>query len=74
MQLFGLSSRVPHYRHTLHALLSIVRSEGWRGLYVGLSINYIKVAPAHAISFFTYDAMKRALRVDEHRPSAAAAG
>ena len=70
MQLFGLSSTLPHYRNTWDAARSIVRREGVRGLYIGLSINYIKVAPAHAISFLTYDYMKRALRVQEHHSPA----
>ena len=67
MQLFGLSSTLPHYRNTWHAMRTIVAKEGVRGLYVGLSINYIKVAPAHAISFFTYDFMKQALHVNDER-------
>ena len=102
MQLFGLSSTLPHYRNTWDAAKSIIRKEGVRGLFVGLSINYIKgqrrsasttshfltllpsfscprshpcsvsficahvVAPAHAISFLTYEHMKRVLKVDGH--------
>ena len=67
MQLFGLSSTLPHYRSTWDAARSIVQKEGVRGLYIGLSINYVKVAPAHAISFLTYDYMKKILRVQEFR-------
>ena len=70
MQLFGLSSTLPHYRNTWHAMRVIVQKEGVRGLYVGLSINYIKVAPAHAISFFTYDYVKKLLQVNnQHHAS-----
>lgn len=43
MQLYGLASQLPQYRHTLHAFQSIIRTSGIRGLYIGLSINYIKV-------------------------------
>ena len=71
MQLFGLSSTLPHYRNTWDAMRVIVAKEGVRGLYVGLSINYIKVAPAHAISFFTYDYVKKMLQVNnQHHASA----
>ncbi|KAI4381855.1 hypothetical protein MLD38_007885 [Melastoma candidum] len=37
---------------------SIIRNHGWRQLYAGLSINYIKVVPSVAIGFTTYKAMK----------------
>lgn len=63
MQLYGLASTLPRYRHTAHALKDILRTEGIRGLYVGLTINYWKVAPAHAISFFCYEACKKHLDV-----------
>lgn len=31
------------YRNTYEGLTSIVRNQGWRQLFAGLSINYIKV-------------------------------
>ena len=34
---------------------------GPRGFYVGLTINYIKVAPTVGLSFMTYEAVKTAL-------------
>lgn len=63
MQLYGLSSQLPKYRNTLHALVSIVRQEGVKRLYIGLSINYIKVGPAHAISFVCYETLKEWLHI-----------
>lgn len=33
----------------------ILRSKGWRGFYVGLSIGYAKVVPMVAISFWAYE-------------------
>jgi hypothetical protein len=63
MQLFGLASNLPKYDNTWHALVSIVRTDGWRKLYVGLSINYMKVGPAHAISFVTYEFFKEKLHI-----------
>lgn len=55
----------PHLRklHTerpsaLQIFTTIVRERGIRGLFVGLSINYLKVAPATGISFVTYEFMR----------------
>lgn len=39
---------------------SIVRREGWRGLYRGLSVGLVKSAPASAITMWTYE---RAMKV-----------
>jgi solute carrier family 25 protein 16 len=43
------------------ALVEIARRQGWRTLYAGLSINYMKVVPSTAIGFAIYDALKSAL-------------
>lgn len=37
------STGVVEYRSTREGLATIVRSQGWRQLFAGLSINYIKV-------------------------------
>lgn len=42
---------------------SIVKREGWRGLYRGLGVGLVKSAPASAITMWTYE---RALRVMQH--------
>ena len=39
---------------------AIVRKEGWRGLYRGLTVGLIKSAPASAVTMWTYE---RALKV-----------
>ena len=31
------------YRNTMDGLTTIIRNQGWRQLFAGLSINYIKV-------------------------------
>jgi len=49
------------YTSTLTSLRLILQKEGIKGLFVGLSINYIKVAPAVGISFATYEYMKKLL-------------
>lgn len=39
-------------------VLGLLRKEGPRALYKGLTLNYIRVVPSVAISFATYEAMK----------------
>ncbi|GAB4824200.1 hypothetical protein N2152v2_011246 [Parachlorella kessleri] len=46
------------FRSTPQALLCIAQREGWRALFAGLSINYMKVVPSTAIAFTIYDYMK----------------
>eukprot|EP01117_Protostelium_nocturnum_P012828 TRINITY_DN4752_c0_g1_i1.p1 TRINITY_DN4752_c0_g1~~TRINITY_DN4752_c0_g1_i1.p1 ORF type:complete len:326 (+),score=73.99 TRINITY_DN4752_c0_g1_i1:159-1136(+) len=50
-----------NHKNTLSALKTIVEKEGWRGLFRGLSINYLRVGPQVAISFTTYDTVKKFL-------------
>eukprot|EP00897_Mesotaenium_endlicherianum_P006347 jgi/Mesen1/5740/ME000029S05049 len=52
-----------HYRGTFDGLVSIVRTQGWRQLYAGLSINYMKMVPSVAIGFTVYDSLKHWMRV-----------
>lgn len=51
------------YSSTLDGLLTVIRTQGVRQLYAGLSINHIKLVPSVAIGFATYDALKNWLRV-----------
>ncbi|CAA7397307.1 unnamed protein product [Spirodela intermedia] len=48
---------------TFGSLVLIFRRQGWRQLFSGLSINYLKVVPSVAIGFTVYDQMKSLLRV-----------
>ncbi|KAK1831351.1 mitochondrial carrier domain-containing protein [Podospora conica] len=41
----------------------IMRERGLRGFFVGLTIGYVKVVPMVAVSFYTYERMKRALGI-----------
>ncbi|KAI5669683.1 hypothetical protein M9H77_19536 [Catharanthus roseus] len=51
------------YRSTREGLVTIVRDQGWKQLFAGLSINYIKIVPSVAIGFTAYDMMKTWLRI-----------
>lgn len=62
MQLYRITDHLPiqHYNSGLiHAFKSILKSHGLaKGIFSGLSINYIKVAPASGISFLIYEQLK----------------
>jgi len=39
------------------------KQEGWRGFYRGLVLNVVKVTPAAAVTFWSYEFMLRELRL-----------
>ena len=50
---------------TLATLLHVYNKDGIiRGLYRGLSINYIRAMPMHALSFTTYEFMCELLDIE----------
>eukprot|EP00168_Porphyra_purpurea_P006151 TRINITY_DN1757_c0_g1_i2.p1 TRINITY_DN1757_c0_g1~~TRINITY_DN1757_c0_g1_i2.p1 ORF type:complete len:373 (-),score=73.84 TRINITY_DN1757_c0_g1_i2:208-1326(-) len=51
----------------------ILREEGVRGLYRGLSLTFFKTAPGIAVSFTVYDALKRSLGVPSGKYAATSA-
>ncbi|KAG8495449.1 hypothetical protein CXB51_013176 [Gossypium anomalum] len=57
------------YRNTLDGLTTIARNQGWRQLFAGLSINYIKMVPSVAVGFASYDMMKVWLRIPPRQKS-----
>ncbi|CAA2981424.1 mitochondrial substrate carrier family P [Olea europaea subsp. europaea] len=59
------------YRSTLEGLMTIFQNQGWRQLFAGLSINYIKIVPSVAIGFTAYDMMKAWLGVPPRQKSKA---
>ncbi|KNA14578.1 hypothetical protein SOVF_106260 [Spinacia oleracea] len=63
MQVENLQQGGARYRNTIEGLRGVVQSQGWRQLFAGLSINYIKVVPSVAIGFTTYDIMKSWLNI-----------
>ncbi len=61
MQMKGaMGERFP-YRNTPHAVATIWRAEGTRGLYKGMLPNLLKVAPSVAVVFVTYEFVKARL-------------
>ncbi|KAG1655779.1 hypothetical protein FOA52_013080 [Chlamydomonas sp. UWO 241] len=60
-------STAPHKAPTsISVLSSIVREHGMRGLFRGVSINYIKSVPSTAIGFTVYDQLKSYLGLHNH--------
>lgn len=50
---------IPEYSTARGAIRSILRAEGFRGLYKGLPISLIKAAPASAVTLWTYEQTMR---------------
>lgn len=46
---------IPEYNGTVSAIRRVLRREGFRGLYRGLTVSLIKAAPASAVTMWTYE-------------------
>lgn len=58
-------------RNPFAAMAKIARNEGFlRGLYKGYALNMVKVVPSAAITFYTYEATRRALLESRRDPAA----
>ncbi|CAL1532025.1 unnamed protein product [Lymnaea stagnalis] len=63
MQTAGVTGHIHDYTTILNTTRSIIREEGFiRGMYKGLSMNWIKGPIAVGISFTTFDMLKHWLR------------
>ncbi|TDL23179.1 mitochondrial NAD transporter [Rickenella mellea] len=49
----------PRHGGLIHTTKKIIRLEGWRGLYKGLSVNLIRTVPNSAVTMLTYELMMR---------------
>ncbi|KAJ7973727.1 Mitochondrial carrier protein [Quillaja saponaria] len=58
-----VASNSAELKGTMETLAMIAQKQGWKQLFSGLSINYIRVVPSVAIGFTVYDNMKTCLRV-----------
>lgn len=63
MQLQGQGGCKVHYTSYSHAFSTVIRREGFQGLYHGILPEYYKVVPGVAIAFCTYELMKSMLGV-----------
>ncbi|KAM7275031.1 hypothetical protein ACFE04_016897 [Oxalis oulophora] len=61
VQRFAMSNRA-EVKGTMDTMISIVQKHGWKHLFSGLSLNYLKVVPSVAVGFTVYDTMKSYLR------------
>ncbi|XP_074648557.1 solute carrier family 25 member 16-like [Tubulanus polymorphus] len=65
MQLSVLLPRSDRFSNWFQVLKDVFREHGIsRGLYRGMSINYLRVSPMIAVSFTTYETMKQFLSLD----------
>ena len=65
MQLQGVAGvDLPQYKNTRDCLKQILKNEGFLGFYKGLTACYLKVIPAMAISFMTYERLRVILKFD----------
>lgn len=53
---------IPEYRGVFSAISLILRDQGVRGLYRGLTVSLVKAAPASAITMWTYERSLKLLR------------
>jgi len=61
MQIVGFveGKQIPNYKNMVDAATYIVKMNGVRGLFRGLTINYMKAAPSVGISFATFEVIKK---------------
>lgn len=57
---------VYYFRHgMIKTLVTVYRTDGIsKGLYRGMSVNFIRAVPMVAVSFSTYEIMKQTLNLD----------
>eukprot|EP00126_Sphaerothecum_destruens_P007188 Sdes_comp19730_c0_seq1m11703 len=60
---FQMGSDKFPYKNVVDATLSITKTEGVRGLFQGLAACYLKVMPAMAVNFVTYEFMKKSFHI-----------
>lgn len=53
---------IPEYRGVFHTIAIIVRTQGVRGLYRGLTVSLFKAAPASAVTMWTYEESLKVLQ------------
>ncbi|GMJ14228.1 CoA Carrier 1 [Hibiscus trionum] len=69
MQVDILNQNGVRYKNTIEAFKFIVQNQGWRQLYAGSYINYIKIVPTLAIGLTSFDVVSRRLQFRSRRPT-----
>lgn len=59
-----ISGHTKTYRNTIETYRNIIKTRGGRGLWVGLTIGYLKITPMFAVSFFSYEYLKEMMNID----------
>jgi len=67
MQLQGAGGTIALYKGPLDAAIQIVKKEGILGLYSGMVACYLKVIPSIAISFCTYEIVRKWLGIHQQK-------
>lgn len=57
-QVSGMNNMDYKYNGTWDALKTMTQKEGFKSLYRGLLPNYLKVAPAMGVTFYSYELCK----------------
>jgi len=70
----GTASPIHSYRNSAHALKTIVRTEGVRGLYTGLVSTAARDIPFTALQLMLFEKFKRAAGVAENGASGSSSG
>lgn len=52
---------VGEHKSMVTVTLELLATQGWKGLFQGISLNYAKAVPATAVGFTVYDFMKDTL-------------
>jgi len=66
MQLAMMNESTRKFGMGMFQTLALIYNENgvWRGLYRGMSINYLRAIPMVAVSFTTYELVKQLLNMD----------
>ncbi|XP_071730389.1 mitochondrial carrier protein CoAc1-like [Rutidosis leptorrhynchoides] len=63
MQVENMQDGNTRHKNTWKGITTIVSKQGWRQLFAGLSVNYLKIVPSTAIGFTAYDLLKEWMHV-----------
>lgn len=62
-------TNIPEYDGVARAISTIVKTQGVKGLYRGLTVSLFKAAPASAVTMWTYERALKVLKEVDSEPS-----